>query len=71
VASLNPIGRLSDCFGTGTAAIIAKIATIGFQGKNYELPEASERVISNFLYKTIYGIQTGKIEDIHHWSMPL
>jgi branched-chain amino acid aminotransferase len=64
-------GRLSDCFGTGTAAIIAKIATIGFQGKNYELPEASERVISNFLYKTIYGIQTGKIEDIHHWSMPL
>jgi branched-chain amino acid aminotransferase len=64
-------GQLSDCFGTGTAAIIAKIAAIGYQGNDYELPEAEQRVVSNYLYNTIYGIQTGKIKESHDWSMPL
>jgi branched-chain amino acid aminotransferase len=62
-------GRLSDCFGTGTAAIIAKIAAIGYQGTDYELPDAAQREVSNYLYKTIYAIQCGKIKENHNWSV--
>lgn len=64
-------GRLSDCFGTGTAAIIAKIAAIGYQGTDYVLPDADQRVVSNYLYKTIYAIQSGRIKENHHWSIQL
>jgi branched-chain amino acid aminotransferase len=60
-------GKLSDCFGTGTAAIIAKIAAIGFEGIDYELPPAEIRTVSNWLFKTIYGIQTSTIKDEFNW----
>ncbi|MCG9879569.1 MAG: branched-chain amino acid aminotransferase [Bacteroidia bacterium] len=64
-------GRLTDCFGTGTAAIIAKIAAIGYKGNDYILPDAEQRVVSNYLYQTLYGIQCGKVEDPFHWSVKL
>ena len=60
-------GRLTDCFGTGTAAIIAKIAAIGYDGVDYTLPEAESRKVSNWLYNTIYGIQTSKVTDSFGW----
>lgn len=60
-------GRLTDCFGTGTAAIIAKIAAIGYKGQDYVLPNAEQRFVSNWLYQQIYGIQTGTVEDTNNW----
>jgi branched-chain amino acid aminotransferase len=60
-------GKLTDCFGTGTAAIIAKIAAIGYKGQDYVLPNAKQRFVSNWLYQQIYGIQTGKVEDPNNW----
>ncbi|OYU96828.1 MAG: branched chain amino acid aminotransferase [Bacteroidetes bacterium B1(2017)] len=60
-------GELTDAFGTGTAAIIAKIAAIGFEGHDYVLPEAEQRKVSNWVYNTVYQIQTGKIEDPFNW----
>lgn len=60
-------GTLSDCFGTGTAAIIAKIAGIGYQGQDFMLPDPEIRDVSNWLYATIYGIQTGKLTDDFGW----
>lgn len=60
-------GSLTDAFGTGTAAIIAKIAAIGIDGKDFELPDADQRKVSNWLYKTVYGIQTGHEADPYHW----
>lgn len=64
-------GQLTDCFGTGTAAIIAKIAAIGYKGEDYVLPNAEDRLVSNWLYQQIYGIQTGKVEDTFHWVEPI
>ncbi len=63
--------KLTDAFGTGTAAIIAKIAAIGYEGTDYVLPEAESRKVSNWLYNTIYQIQTGKIADANNWVMPV
>lgn len=64
-------GTLTDAFGTGTAAIIAKIAAIGIDGKDYELPDADQRKVSNWLYKTVYGIQTGQEADPYRWVYAL
>jgi branched-chain amino acid aminotransferase len=63
--------KLTDAFGTGTAAIIAKIASIGYEGKDYELPPAESRLVSNWLFQNIYQIQTGKQEDTLNWVMAI
>ncbi len=62
-------GTLREAFGTGTAATIAPIAKIGFGGKDMNLPE--ERPVSSWLYKQLYGIQTGKIYDPYEWVIML
>lgn len=67
IAEAHRNGLLTDAFGTGTAAIIAKIAAFNYDGVEYTLPEAETREVSNFLYKTLYGIQTGAIADTHGW----
>jgi branched-chain amino acid aminotransferase len=67
IIALAKAGRLTDCFGTGTAAIIAKIEAIGYEGVDYVLPDADKRKVSNWLYSSIYGIQTSKVEDSFNW----
>ncbi len=60
-------GILNDAFGTGTAALIAKIASISFNGVRYELPPADGRFVSNMLYKELEGIRTSQQEDPFGW----
>ena len=60
-------GELKDAFGTGTAAIVAKIAAINYKGVEYTLPNPEEREVSNYLYKTLGEIQTGVITDDFNW----
>jgi branched-chain amino acid aminotransferase len=60
-------GVLKDAFGTGTAAIVAKIAAINYKGVDYKLPNPEEREVSNYLYKTLGEIQTGLIPDNFNW----
>ncbi len=59
--------ELKDAFGTGTAAIVAKIAAINYKGTEYKLPSPDERAVSNYLYKTLGEIQTGLIPDNFNW----
>ena len=60
-------GTLEDAFGTGTAATIAQIAQIGFEGKDYMLPPAEGRIFSNRVAKELEDIRKGKVPDIHNW----
>ncbi|BDD10801.1 branched-chain-amino-acid aminotransferase [Fulvitalea axinellae] len=60
-------GRLQEAFGTGTAATIAQIATIGYEGKDYDLPAVAEREFSNKVLKTLDDIKYGRQEDNHGW----
>lgn len=62
-------GTLEDAFGTGTAALIAKIESININGKDYKLPPVAQRKISNLLYKTLEDIRTSKIEDEFGWMV--
>jgi len=58
-------GEVSEVFLTGTATVVAPVASITFEGKDYALPEA--RPIATELYKTLTGIQSGEIADTHGW----
>ncbi|MEI6508018.1 MAG: branched-chain amino acid aminotransferase [Bacteroidota bacterium] len=60
-------GLLKDAFGTGTAAIIARIELINYKGKEMILPPVEERLISNLLYDTLGGIYTSTVEDPFGW----
>jgi branched-chain amino acid aminotransferase len=60
-------GTLKDAFGTGTAALIAKIASIHYNGETYTLPKVEEREISNLLYAEMESIRTSRSEDVFGW----
>jgi branched-chain amino acid aminotransferase len=60
-------GTLKDAFGTGTAALIAKIASFHFNGQTHTLPNVDDRKISNLLYKELEDIRTSKTEDTLNW----
>lgn len=58
-------GEVKEAFGAGTAATIAKIHKIGYEGKDYILPEA--KTLSEKLFETLDKIKLGEIEDTHGW----
>ncbi len=60
-------GTLEEAFGTGTAATIAHISLIGFEGKDYELPPVEGRIFSHRVSKELDHIRKGQVEDIHNW----
>lgn len=71
IATAARAGKLLDAFGTGTAALIAKIETIAYKNERFELPPAEDRKVSNWLYDTLGEIQTSKIEDKFGWITKL
>jgi len=49
-------GTLEEAFGTGTAAVISPIGELSWK-------------TASFVYNTITGIQSGKIEDKFGWTV--
>lgn len=62
-------GTLKEIFGCGTAATIAQIVGIGYQGKDYALPPVSERTFSPKVDETLRQIRKGKIADKMGWML--
>ena len=60
-------GVVTEAFGAGTAAVIAPIQTIGFDGKNYELPARQESDFSAKVFNEISQIRLGEIADTRGW----
>lgn len=60
-------GRLQEAFGAGTAATIAHIELIGYDGIDYNLPAIEQREVSNKMLKTLDDIKLGKAEDKFNW----
>lgn len=60
-------GRLKEAFGAGTAATIAHIELIGFEGKDYYLPPVTERKFANKVYHELEGIKRGNRPDPFGW----
>ncbi|GHB27535.1 branched-chain amino acid aminotransferase [Mongoliitalea lutea] len=60
-------GKLTEAFGTGTAATIAHIAKININGVDYELPAKGEDAFSNQVLRKLDAIKYGKVTDTHGW----
>ena len=67
VAEAYEKGELKEAFGCGTAATIAQIVGIGFEGKDFVLPPVEDRKFSTKVDETLRLIRKGKLEDKMHW----
>ncbi|MEX1239338.1 MAG: branched-chain amino acid aminotransferase [Cyclobacteriaceae bacterium] len=64
-------GKVKDAFGVGTAATIAHIELIGYEGENYLLPPAEKRVFANRVYEELDGIKHGLRPDPFGWIVKM
>lgn len=62
-------GDLKESFGTGTAAVISPIGSFEWDGKKIIVADGGIGKISQMLYDTITGIQSGKLEDKYGWTV--
>jgi branched-chain amino acid aminotransferase len=62
-------GKLTEAFGTGTAATIAPIAVIAYEDIDYTLPPVEQREFSNKVFKEMNHIKYGLTEDQFNWNM--
>jgi len=62
-------GKLEEAFGVGTAATIAPIAVIGYQGQDNDLPAPSADSFSNRASAALHAIRTGQAADTHNWMV--
>ena len=60
-------GKLTEAFGTGTAASIAPIAKLTFHEDEMELPPVEEWKVANWLKAELAAIRYGLKEDTHGW----
>jgi branched-chain amino acid aminotransferase len=59
-------GKLTEMFGTGTAAVINPVNCFGYDGKDYLLDE-NKFVIAQQIKKELEGIQKCTVEDRFGW----
>lgn len=64
-------GKVTEAFGAGTAAVIAPISTIGYEGVDYQLPERTEDAFSKKVYAEINDVRLGKKADTRGWVMKI
>lgn len=62
-------GKLQEMFGVGTAATIAPIATLGYNGKDYSLPPITPQTHGLRIKRHLEEIRYGKIADKHNWMI--
>lgn len=64
-------GTLSECFATGTAAVISPVGELYYKDRAAEISEKAVGPIAKRLYDTLTGIQWGRIADDNGWIVPL
>jgi branched-chain amino acid aminotransferase len=61
-------GTCTDAFGIGTAATLAQIAEIGYEGKDYILPNPTKSEFAAKMRKALDDIKYGRVEDVRGWN---
>ena len=62
-------GQFEEAFGTGTAAVISPIGELSYNGQAITINEGVIGPVSQKIYDTITGIQSGKVEDKFGWTV--
>ncbi|TND05089.1 MAG: branched-chain amino acid aminotransferase [Bacteroidetes bacterium] len=60
-------GRVSEAFGSGTAAVVAPISLIAFRGNDYTLPEYNDQSTMMQLKSKLESIRAGSAADTYNW----
>ena len=61
-------GLLQEAFASGTAAVISPMGILRYKGEEYVINARKVGELSQKIYDTITGIQTGKIPDTRGWT---
>lgn len=62
-------GTLEEVFGTGTAAVISPVGKLRYMDEVMTIGDGNIGPVTQKLYDTITGIQTGKVEDKYGWRV--
>ena len=62
-------GALEECWGSGTAAVISPVGALRFEDTVMEIGGGGIGPVSQKLYDTVTGLQTGKVEDTFGWTV--
>ncbi len=62
-------GKLEECFGTGTAAVISPVGKLRFGDEVIVIGDNKIGEVSQKLYDTLTGIQWGKLDDPFGWRV--
>lgn len=60
-------GKVSECFGCGTACVISPVGELSYKDKQYVVNDFQIGPVAKKLYDTLTGIQYGKIKDKFGW----
>ena len=63
-------GSLTECFGTGTAAVVIHVNEVGYQGDTITL-DANKFKVAPFAKGYIESLRDGSIEDKFDWTVKL
>jgi len=61
-------GKLQDAFGAGTAATIAPVGSISYNGEEYFLSDPKTREFSQKVLSDLDAIKYGRVADTHGWN---
>jgi branched-chain amino acid aminotransferase len=61
-------GELSECFGTGTAAVVSPVGYLRSGKTDFSIGGGQIGPVSRFVYDTLTGIQTGATTDPFGWT---
>ena len=64
-------GKLTEAFGTGTAAVISPVGTLALKDEKITIGDGGIGKVAQSLYDTLTGIQYGRIEDKFGWVVKL
>ncbi|WP_022852771.1 branched-chain amino acid aminotransferase [Thermodesulfatator atlanticus] len=60
-------GRLKECFGTGTAAVISPVGWLAYKGEEYVIAGGKTGPLARRLFDELTGIQYGEKPDPYGW----
>ena len=62
-------GKLDEVFGTGTAAVISPVGELNWEGHVMKINNGEIGPVSQKLYDSITGIQSGRLPDTMGWTV--
>jgi branched-chain amino acid aminotransferase len=60
-------GRLTESFGSGTAAVISPVGNLCYQNEEFQIGDGGIGKITQKIYDELVGIQYGTLPDTHGW----